>query len=914
MNSQPVYWSLSRRSHANNTLLPTRISRAPSDSDADRPPEQRKRKKRTFLPPAWRNSPRTHLVLACLFLLLFLAAAAALLRLRSIAARSVSDERAHTTNPSSATFSLPRAASSLHLATELSLLLCPAAPDSHVLPPAFEWLPSPQQPQLCGSTDFHGTASYCDDAPSASLHLTLRRGTGYGLDARNGESAAEWMVGYEYHNVTQRDARLPPRYVPTTAPWYEVQLADSGMGAGWRLLVHEAQWRLSADPAAGVVEGVDIVVAVVPIAAYWDSEPRTLNGTTIPFLWENRTLTEALLDRMHCSFTADAQRNGEESEQSSGGKAADVSRAAATINNAAPLPITSTGNRFLSEGMTHHIIHCPLPYLPPSSHELLIHRSSAGQSKSSPLLALTSFSLQLHKSRSSAFDLSILTLPLCLLRHRRVTTALVLSTQLGPPHLLHPQRLHAFLAYYMFLGVQLFIVPERFGPLLTALQPYVDMGAVWYVRQPFPSATRHQYLDQMPVLHACVMRLQYAAEWVLHMDVDEYLAFDHPYWSEGAGVQPSSDDCWLSAEQSGRATGCRSMLSSFLAQPGFEKLSLLHLASVLHWGLAPSVNDTLLALPSSPATATAYVRSFHPLDVWTRRCFGAEKYRYKLLFRPSHLLTVTMHEASLRFGHTVEPEGGGVVDAWEKYWGDSGLQAHKETILGNAITERAAVSYEALLQQAEDRAEVTVDEFGVKHMRVEEPVLTVQHEHISWHHNLTLASLLCGDDMRWRADVRSSFDTSCCNSAPANNSCFVAGAVAFSPYLLATLTPLFPTVAQSDYMAPHYPILPRPIPDWVRPMPLAAFGLHVTHLMCSHMAAVDLPHCRPANRTHQMAPMWGESQRAGVSFDAEEGEERAGLALRAAFQQWAAERPWAERWRGERPVIEQVLSIGSGDL
>ena len=726
------------------------------------------------------------------------------------------------------------------------------------------------------------------------------------------------MHSYDFHDVTQRAARLPSRYQPVSAPWYEVEFTSTGVGAGWRLLVHEAQWRLSSladTAAAAVVEGVDVVISIVPVAAYWDTAPATLNGTILNYHYVNHTLTEALLNRMQCSFTADERG----SDAGVGETIKRVRTAAALITSASALRVTFTANPFLV-GTTHHIVHCPFPRLPAHVQSLLIRPNSSVIDE--PRLQLSSISLHLDMSTSSAFGLSVLRLPLCLLRHRRVTAALVLSTQLGPPHLLRPRRLHAFLSYYMFLGVQLFIVPERFGPLLHALQPQIDMGAVWYVRQPFQSAYHQPYLDQMPVLHSCVLRVQYAAEWVFSMDVDEYVSFDHPYWTEGAGVQPPSDGCWLS--DGGRAvdgdsvgSGCRSLLSAWLSQPGFEHLSLISLANVPHWGLAQPVNKSLLSLSSSPSAATAYIHSLHPLDVWTRRCYGAEKYRYKLLFRPTHVSTVTMHEATLRADCCESPDGvgGGVVDAWEKYWGDAGLQEHRDTVLRDALTETAGMDLAALIQQEQDKAEVHKDENGELIIHIRVPELSVQHEAVRWHPSLQLLDVLCGAEMRERTDVQLSFNLRCCDVAYANNSCFVHGAAHFSPYLLATLTPLFPTVAQSNTFSPSHPTSPRPIPDWARPLPLALFGSHVSHLICSHMAAVDLPHCTAANRTLTMEPMWGESQRAGIAFDAEHGDERSKVLLRATLKQWLAQQHWAPQWQTVEIVDEApITTVGSEDL
>ena len=723
----------------------------------------------------------------------------------------------------------------------------------------------------------------------------------------------QWMSEYDFHNATQRTTRLPKNYQSTTAPWYEVSLSPTGRGAGWRLTVHEAQWRLSSPHAAKRVEGVDIIFTIVPVAAYWDTVEQAKRDTLLSYSYTNSTLTAAALDGMRCSFTADELGDVQTVENAE--TAEDVRTAAALINEASSAPVTFTENPFLlGGGVTHHVIHCPLPSLPRHVHSLLINHASSATATSR--LHLSSISLHLDERHSSAFGFSVLTLPLCLLRHRRVGVALVLSTQLGPPHLLHPLRLHAFVAYHMFLGVELFIVPERFGPLLDALLPYIAMGALWYVRQPFPVAVHQPYLDQVPVLHSCVLRLQYAAEWVLSVDVDEYITFDHPYWTEGEGVQPPSDDCWLSisdqAVDGGSAAGCRSLLSAFLSQPGFDQLSLFSLANVPHWGLAHSVNETLQSLSSSPFAATAYLRSLHPLDVWTRRSYGSEKYRFKLLFRPSHIRTVTMHEATLRPDCCWSGVGGGVVDAWEKYWGDAGLQQHKETILHNALTETPGVDMATLLEQQEEQAEVYEDEHGNVTLIVRVPELSAAHEAVRWHPQLRLLDLLCTAEMRERSEVQLSFDLSCCDLVDTTNNCFVEGAASFSSYLLATLTPLFPTVAQSNPFSPTHPALPHPLPEWSRPLPLSLFGSHISHFVFSHKAAVELPHCTAANRSLRMEAMWGESHRAGIAFEAEDGEERSKVKLRAQFKQWSARPPWVEQARAV--PVEIAPDVASDDL
>ena len=797
----------------------------------------------------------------------------------------------------------------------LSVLLCPASTDSHVLPRGTEWLTS-SQPHYCGSLDPHGTVSVCDDPPSASSSFTLRRGTGYGLptrqyttEARRWDSyyehdaavrdSVQWMDEYDYYNATQRAARLPDHYQPTSAPWYEMHLSSTGVGAGWRLMVHEAQWRLSS---AAAVDGVDLLVSVVPIAAYWD----TVGPHTLDLSYTNHSLAEAILDNMLCSFTADYRGDGEADD--------DVRAASEHISNASPLPVSYTANPLIL-ATSHHIVHCPLPSLPRSVHQSLTRGNS---DTDTPRLYLSSLSLHLDQPRSATFGVSTISLPLCLLRQRRVTVALVLSTQLGPPQLLRPQRLHAFLSYYMFLGVELFIVPERFGPLLDALLPYIAIGVVWYVRQPFLSAHHQPYMDQMPVLHSCVLRLQYAAEWLISVDVDEYVALDHPYWTEGAGVQPPSDDCWLSSDDAasdGGSMGCSSMLSAFLSQPGAEQLSLYNLANVPHWGLAPAVNETLQALSSSPLAATAYLSTLHPLDVWSRRCYSAEFHRFKLIFRPLHVLTVTMHDATLQPDCGVHGVGGKSVDAWQKYWGDAGLQRHREAILSISLTERAAVDQEALLQQLLDAAPVREDENGNLVVEVTMPELTIEHEVVQWHPSLHLVQLLCNDEMRQRTDVQLSFNLACCNVINATNGCFVDGAASFSAYLLATLTPLFPTVAQSNIHSPSHPRLPNPIPIWARPLPLSLFGVHVSHYICSHMAAVDLPHCTAANRTWPMGAMWGDSHSAGIAFNAQDDEEQSKLLLRAKLKHWQQQqtwRPWAVHGLERR--VDGTPTVDGGDL
>ena len=802
-----------------------------------------------------------------------------------------------------------------------SLRLCPAAPSCVVLPWTSRWLhpAAPRVARYAGSVDEGGALNLSVDLPSALIHGPhLRLGVGYGLtehesqpwqstdwptyarqqaDARQQRDASpssssasfdldppdvqqrlEWLASYDYHQAEQREAALPPRYEPTPAPWFEVDLRDEAGGADQRLLILEAEWLQLGQPfrrglwaegegedddaaeAQSLVDGVSLLVVLLPVVPFYDS----VNVSVFDIPFSNDAFAERLFARVGCSFGVEVE------DRASSPHFAAATAAAAAVRGAELRPVTLQHNP-LWKGVSHHMVHCPLPPL-----ALPLRRLLSEERPSGPPLSLTSLTLHFPDAADwTSFGLRSLTLPLCLLRSRAVTTALVLSSQLGPPHMLRPSQLHDFLAYYLFLGVQRIHVPDRYGSLLPSLLPYLAQGAVAYTRQPFLTPHHQPYLDQVPALAAALMRERLTAEWVISVDVDELLSFDHPYWAEGAGVHPPDDLCWPHPLRPPPTAveRCSSMLSDFFAQPGMGELSLLVLPSVPHWAMKPSLNATLTSLyhpPSSsdrdtqlhpPLTAAlTTLAPFHPVEVWSRRSHAAEFHRFKCLFRPAHVQSITMHDVVANERSVREGRTGMKVEAWHKYWGDAGLQRHKEHIMNHTL-------------------------------------LTDPHP------LLALAPLFCDTHPPPPADIQRSFNLSCCTAAAKGSArsassasvlnCF-ARTEGFDPYLLSTLTPLFPTVGQSNPKVPPHLLLPVKLPPRTYPLPLALFGLHISHVFCMFLHPRVWPQCTTAQLTWNKGPMWGEGKRDGSAFEAEEQEERGKALLTRMLREWWGSRMWAE--------------------
>ena len=793
-----------------------------------------------------------------------------------------------------------------------TLRLCPAAAGAVVHPWTSEWMHpvASRVERFAGSVDGRGVRTLSSSLPSSlTTGPQLRLGTGYGLPhhesaewqtvdwaayARQQEEARaarerppftsfnpdppalqsrlDWLQRYDYQQPGVRQAELPERYPRTSAPWYELELRDAE-GVRHRLLILEAEWLIPASPhreglwattgdqqeadtpserahqadAHSLVDGVSLLVVLMPEVGYYD----TVNVSVFDIPFSNDALAGRLFPTMRCAFTADSH------EPSNSPLFSAARDAVEAISGAEQLPVVLEHNP-LWKGVSHHLVHCPLPHLSPHQRSLLSAERSAG-----PPVSLTSLTLSVGVEEDvAAFGFRSLSVPLCLLRSRRVSTTVILSSQLGPPHMLRPSQLHDFLAYYTFLGVQRFHIPDRYGSLLPSLLPYMAQGLISYTRQPFLTPHHQPYLDQVPVLAASLMRERLLADWVLSVDVDEFLTLDHPYWTEGAGVRPPDEHCWPRAGQRlEEAQPCRSMLGDFLTQPGMDELSMLVLSSVPHWGMPAELNGTLTSLYAPPnvglpvSAALSALAPYHPLDVWSRRSHAAEFHRFKCLFRPAHVQFITMHDVTANRAAAQRGLTPTKVEGWHKYWGDSALQRHKEHILSHSLLE---------------------------------------DDTIQFHPDLSLHALLCSDAQRRSPDVQRSFALSCCAEGPTvSNACFVA-TEGFDPYALARLTPLFPTVAQSNPKSSEHLLLPVKLPVATYPLPLALFGLHISHLFCMFLHPRVWPTCTTAQLTWNKGPMWGESKRDGIAFDAEEDDDRAKVRTRTQLREWMDSRVWAD--------------------
>ena len=798
-----------------------------------------------------------------------------------------------------------------------SLRLCPASPDTVVLPRAARWIlpASAEALQQARSTSAAGVTTSAATASSSAA--SLRFGTGYGHPDYEPPSFSPSALAslpalpsflsaissYTFHS----DEALPP-YEPTHAPWYELELDASGPAAGYRLVVQEAEWMLRSHPwrqgALGsnapreesgrnppVVDGVSLLVVLYPTAALLAKQHKSF----LDVFYANHSLAMQLLSGLQCGFTAQTRQQAVAAIGSE--EAARADAVAAAINGAVPREVRVFSHP-LWEGYTHYLLHCPFPHsVSAFDSRLLTHQQAAG-----PPLALTELSIyQPSLQQAASFGFSSLAVPLCLLRMRRVRTAVVLHSLLGPPHQLRVHHLHSFLAYYLFLGVQLFLIPDRYGSLLPSLLPYLRLGVVLYYHQPFLSPYHQPYLDQTPLLYAQVMRLRLVAEWLLNVDMDEYVGSDHPYYSENEDVVVGPDDaCWRERPQPGapeaedRRDGrlpdffrCRSMLDSLLSLPGSDRLSVLTLANVPHWSLARRINRTLSRPPSpSSPVSIAAIAAMHPLDVWPHRSHSAEYHRFKCLFRPHHVHTLNQHDVTLNPVAAEARRVGEKVEAWHKFMGDAGIQRHKDLVIGQAVLERAGS------EEEEEEGEDEESQLQAGAMSKEEWRYS-SNEHVSWHPALQLSALLCNRSEERAQLLSLTFNLSCCLQPDAANLCFCQHP-SFSPYVLATLTPLFPTVSQSDPYSPKHPALPLPLPLNTFPHPLALFSLHVAHLFCLHLPVGQYLRCHPSLMTwkHRGA-MWGEGRTQGIAFTPEESEERSRVLVRQRMLQWLRAQSWS---------------------
>ena len=132
-------------------------------------------------------------------------------------------------------------------------------------------------------------------------------------------------------------------------------------------------------------------------------------------------------------------------------------------------------------------------------------------------------------------------LPLSLCHSPLPTVRLLLMTPaLMPP--LPARVLCQWLDYYLYLGVDLVLVSDRFGHYAQAVAPYVAAGVVQY--QLFPLSqritgverVRELSFDQVYLVQAALMRHRSSAQYMAHLDCDEWLQLLHPSFSHQGGL------------------------------------------------------------------------------------------------------------------------------------------------------------------------------------------------------------------------------------------------------------------------------------------------------------------------------------------------------------------------------------------
>ena len=452
-------------------------------------------------------------------------------------------------------------------------------------------------PSLAPFDDYHSTGAG-DDSVNRRYAAELDRVAAY-------DRTFEGTFYDRAHPGHQYEGPL----TETTAPWFELQLPGPPHQR-FRLIFFGTEAVLPDIAGSGnATEGV--ISTLLMLLQSVDSEPRVI----VPYPGNEKERFEELVTNLTCSFHIDLDEQLLQKRRDAGELTVDEAEYRAWLQESRAWQQQPQPIRFVHTIQASYL-QCAIPAALLSSRFLL------DQHPDGPILRLVGVQYQLAaQANMTAAESGFqrVSLPLCLIRTRRVHSAVMLAKSIsGPPtDLLSADMLHQWLQYHLFLGMQQLHVIDRYGSLYPSLRPYLESGLLDYFRMPLLlPITIFPWQDQQLAMTVMLHATRYTADWVWEADPDEYLSFTHPYFTDNSdtvkaphpschdnqaahtqiresttGMQPMSSSA--SASEWQQPQWCQSMLGSFLSLAEQHNVTGFLLLSVVMDGWSESTQQAV---------------------------------------------------------------------------------------------------------------------------------------------------------------------------------------------------------------------------------------------------------------------------------------------------------------------------------
>ena len=394
------------------------------------------------------------------------------------------------------------------------------------------WVRRLRKERMANSTNSNSTSravSPFDELPATVTEHDRRR-------AAELDRVAAYDRGFESSFYDRAHAGHPYEgpLSETTAPWFELQLAGPPH-ARYRLIFYGTEAVLPE--AANVTEG--LISTLLMLLQSVDTEPRVI----VPYPGNEVDRFERLVTNLSCSFHLELDEQLLHQRGEAGQLPADETEYRGWLLESRKWQQHPQPARFVHTIQASYV-QCAMPIALLSSRFLL------DQHPAGPVLRLVGVQYQLSAGARMSVEESgfqRVSLPLCLLRTRRVHSALMLAKSIsGPPtDVLSADMLHQWLQYHLFLGMQAIHVIDRYGSLYPSLTPYIESGLLDYFRLPFLlPITIFPWQDQQLAMTLMLHATRHTADWVWEADPDEYLSFVHPYFTDNSDtVKPPHAGC-----------------------------------------------------------------------------------------------------------------------------------------------------------------------------------------------------------------------------------------------------------------------------------------------------------------------------------------------------------------------------------